>query len=292
MISFKEWEKRGRYLEVNGHRLFVIDEGRQQETLAILHGFPSCGYDFWKVLPRLSQQFRVVIHDHPGFGLSEKPIDYSYSLIEQADHALMLWQQLGISSAHLLAHDYGTSIATEIIARHNRGEQPIEIQSVTLTNGSMLINMAQLRPIQRALRNRVIGPLVAKLSSEKVFIRNMKKIWGDPRQIDLEELKVLWQMLIHNDGRAVLPQISRYTCERLFFWHRWIGALEQTDLPVNILWADQDPVAVIQMADVLHEKIARSQLRKLVGIGHYPMLEAPEQWGDALLEMIEKIGSI
>ena len=49
-------------------------------------------------------------------------------------------------------HDYGTSVATELIARHNEGLIDYEICSVTLCNGSMLIDMAKLRVIQRLLK--------------------------------------------------------------------------------------------------------------------------------------------
>src|SRR5690606_10999721 len=80
-----------------------------------------------------------------------KHLDYSYSLIEQADVALMLWRQLGITSAHVFAHDYGTSVATELLARWNRGLCAIELRSMTLCNGSVHIKLASLRVVQKLL---------------------------------------------------------------------------------------------------------------------------------------------
>ena len=102
--------------------------------MVILHGYPTSSYDYYKVLPELSKHYRVIIHDHLGFGFSDKPLDYSYSLLDQADLALQLWQQLGVKKTHLLAHDYGTSVATEIIARNNNHELTIEIEKLTLCN--------------------------------------------------------------------------------------------------------------------------------------------------------------
>ena len=85
-MNIAEWEKAGQYVEVAGHRVFVMDTGANEprETIVILHGYPTSSYDYKDVLPRLSPEYRVIIHDHLGFGLSQKPDDYSYSLFEQA----------------------------------------------------------------------------------------------------------------------------------------------------------------------------------------------------------------
>lgn len=105
-----------------------------------------CTIDFAGVLLVLFRQCRVIIHDHPGFGLSEKPGDYSYSLIEQAETALTLWRELGLCRVHLLGHDYGTSVATEILARRRIEKLPVEIDSLTLCNGSMHIFYSGQKP--------------------------------------------------------------------------------------------------------------------------------------------------
>ena len=287
-MNFQAWKAQGEYHQIGGHKIFTIDKGTSEEVLLILHGYPTFSYDYYKVLDRLTEKYRVIIHDHLGFGLSDKPMEYSYSLIEQADRALLLWQKLGIKKAHLLAHDYGTSVATEILARREMGQETVHLESLTLCNGSMHIELSQLRPIQKLLLNKWTGNMVAKLSSKRILVRNMKKIWGDASKVDLDEMDVIWEMLVYNNGRQVLPQLTQYIRERRLFWHRWIGALQQTELPVNILWADKDPVAVIKMADVLFGEIKNSRKKVLPGVGHYPMIEAPEEWTTALLDMLKK----
>jgi pimeloyl-ACP methyl ester carboxylesterase len=283
--SFSQWQTAGRMIQVDGHSVFVREMGTGPACLVILHGYPTCSYDYHRVLPLLAAHFRVIVHDHPGFGLSGKPRDYSYSLIEQTDIALGVWRQLGVDRAQVVAHDYGTSIATELIARQNRGLLPLHLESLTLCNGSMHIELAHLRPIQRLLLHPTIGPWVARFSNYAIFERNMRKIWGDPTTLDREELAILWQMLLHNNGRAVLPALTQYIAERKRFWHRWIGGLQTTDCPIRIVWATEDPVAVVKMAHTLHAEIANSELRLLPGLGHYPMLEQPKAWTEALLSL-------
>ncbi|MEM9820986.1 MAG: alpha/beta hydrolase [Bacteroidota bacterium] len=286
--SFESWLHFGEYHQIGPHRVFTIDQGVQnQEAIVILHGYPSASYDYYAVLPYWTNQYRVVVHDHLGFGLSDKPIAYSYSLIEQADIALALWQKLGLKVVHLVAHDYGTSIATELIARLNRGDEPLKFKSITLGNGSMLIEMAQLLWTQKMLKHDLWGPFLASFSRPAIFNRSFRRLWADQSKLKSEELGVLWQMLIYNEGRKVLPKVTKYLDERKKFWHRWIGALEKTERSIHLVWADQDPVAVIEMAHVLAQKIPSNHLSVLPNVGHYPMLESPAIYAKAVLRGIK-----
>jgi len=150
----------------------------------------------------------------------------------------------------------------------------------------MLIEMSKLLLSQKILRTSFWGPILAKLSSRAYFLYNFKKLWYDKSKINLDELNNIWDMLIHNDGRKVFSKISRYTFERAKFWHRWVGGLEKTDLNIHILWADKDPIAVIEMVDVLQEKISNNKVTILKDVGHYLMLEAPEQYASEVMKGI------
>ncbi len=271
---------------VGEHELFCVDTGGDKPVLLILHGYPTSSHDYWRALPILAERYRVIVHDHLGFGLSDKPRDYSYSLVDQADHAIALWRAVGVTEAVLLAHDYGTSVATELLARRNFGAEPIKLRSLTLCNGSMHIELANLRIMQRLLKAPLVGSVVARLASQRLFHRNMRKLFADPSFLDDEELDAMWTQLVAGGGRAVLPAVTRYIDERYKFWHRWIGALRDTDLPVHIVWARQDPVAVEKMAHVLHDEIANSDLQLLDGVGHFPMIEAVERWCAAVLDAL------
>lgn len=284
--SLETWKSRGAYHQIGQHKIFVIDEGQHEETIAILHGYPSGSYDYYQTLPIWTQRYRLVVHDHLGLGLSDKPQDYSYSLIEQADIALALWQRLGIKAVHLLAHDYGTSVATEIIARAEQGYEPVRLQSITLGNGSMLIEMSQLLITQKILKHDFWGPILASLTNNAIFINSFRKLWADKSKIDYEEFAVLWEMLIYNDGRKVLPRVTKYIEERKKYWHRWIGALSRTSRLVNLIWADKDPVAIVEMVYELEKKITNTNVQILPSVGHYPMLEAPEKYAEAVTQAI------
>ena len=133
-MTSNEWKSKGKFIQVNNNRLFVIDTNNgintSQKSMVILHGYPTSSFDYYKVLPELSKNYRLILHDHLGFGFSDKPKNVDYSLVKQADIALELWRQLGLKKIYLFAHDYGTSVATEIIARYNANELDIEIEQL------------------------------------------------------------------------------------------------------------------------------------------------------------------
>lgn len=291
-MKLEDWEALGSYVDVGGRRVFVVDTGaRELPTLVVLHGYPTSSHDYHVVLPRLAERYRVVLHDHVGFGLSDKPRDYSYSIIEQTDVALMVWRELGIESGHVFAHDYGTSVATELLARWNRGFRPVELRSMTLCNGSVHIEKARLRLVQHLLVSR-FGDMTARLINRTIFDRNMRRLWGDPSVLSEAELAVMWELLERSDGRAVVAPITHYLDDRWKFWNRWVGALRETSLPLSFVWGTEDPVVGGDVARLHHEEAPGSQLQLLQGVGHYPMLEAPDRWVEALFEVLNRPTSV
>lgn len=283
------WRQRGRHLSLAGHNVFYVDTGgsADRETLLVLHGFPTSSLDFHRVLDTLAARYRVILHDHLGFGFSDKPADYSYSLLEQAEVAMSLWRELGVRSGHLLAHDYGTSVATEILARRERGGIPVDLRSVTLANGSVLLDLARLRLSQRLARSPFWGPIFTRLVTRGYFKRVMRRIWGDPQRADEDDLNDMWDALREKNGHLRTTQILSYLDERVRFRYRWVGALERLDVPAHLYWGRRDPVAVPAIAEELAKRIPGACLTWLDDLGHYPMLEDPEGWSRGLLEILD-----
>ena len=287
-MTSNEWKSKGKFIQVNNNRLFVIDTNNgintSQKSMVILHGYPTSSFDYYKVLPELSKNYRVILHDHLGFGFSDKPKDVNYSLVTQADIALELWRQLGLKKIFLFAHDYGTSVATEIIARYNANELDIEIEQLILTNGSIHIELSQLRTIQKLLKHKFLGKYVAKLTNFLIFKKNMKNIYFDTSKVKDNELKEMWKLIELNGGRKVIHKLTQYINERYLHWNRWIGALKETQISTKIIWAKNDPIAVPAIAKLLAKEIPNNTLYWIENTGHFLMLENPKE----LLELILK----
>ena len=287
-MTSNEWKSKGNFIQVNNNRLFVIDtdndSNKTQKSMVILHGYPTSSFDYYKIVPEISKHYRVIIHDHLGFGFSDKPKDVDYSLVKQADIALDLWRQLDLKNIHLVAHDYGTSVATEIIARYNANELDIKIEKLILTNGSIHIELSQLRTIQKLLKHKFLGKYVAKLTNFLIFKKNMKNIYFDTSKVTDNELKEMWKLIELNGGRKVIHKLTQYINERYLHWNRWIGALKETQISTKIIWAKNDPIAVPAIAKLLTKEIPNNTLYWIEKTGHFLMLENPKE----LLELILK----
>jgi pimeloyl-ACP methyl ester carboxylesterase len=214
----------------------------------------------------------VITFDFLGYGLSDKPRDFGASLFEQADVAQLVARAFGVTHAHVWAHDMGTSVATELCARRERGLLPFTMKSLALMNGSVHIELAHLTFGQHILKSP-LGPLFAKLTNGISFKAQMKRVFAHPPSE--AELDAMWQLVVRADGPAVLPALIRYTEERSRFRRRWIGALERLDFPALVAWGAKDPVAVMAIADALAAEIPSCERVTWDDLGHYPQVEDP-----------------
>src|ERR1041385_6578102 len=100
----RAWADSGHFVDVGRHRLFVVERGTGP-VLLLVHGFPTSSYDYRGMMERLSAHFRCIAFDFPGYGLSDKPVAYSYSLFQQADALEGLLQALPVDRARVVCHD-------------------------------------------------------------------------------------------------------------------------------------------------------------------------------------------
>src|SRR5918995_5099617 len=161
------WRERGAGEQVAGHRIHVFRREGAGPLLLLLHGFPSSSYDWRLILDELPG-WAVLAFDCLGFGLSDKPRDHTYTLGEQADIAEELVGRHWDGPVFFVAHDMGTSVATELMARDMDGELRMDLVGGVLFNGSMIQGAASPTLGQKLLRGP-LGPLAARLSSERFF---------------------------------------------------------------------------------------------------------------------------
>ncbi len=289
--SVSAWRDRGFFFEVSGRRHFAIDSGPDgaDTCVLVLHGFPSSSYDFrpvWDDLTgREGSRRRVIAFDALGFGLSDKPPHAPYSLFDVADVAEVLLRERGVRHAHVVAHDMGTSVLAELLARRERGLATVELRSLLFTNGSIFVEMTRLTRSQKLL----LSPLAetfSRLSRFSLFKAQLDTILGRPLR-DPDEYVAMWELMRHLDGHLRLPQTIGYVRERRRYQARWIPPLSRVDLPTRVLWGPLDGVAVMPIGERLARTIPGAELVRLEGLGHYPMLEDPGATGRAMSEWLD-----
>jgi pimeloyl-ACP methyl ester carboxylesterase len=284
------WRRRGRTLRAGDGQVWMVDVPGADATadaVLVLHGFPASSFDFVAAVDLVARRRRVVLFDFPGFGLSCKPADLGYSLFEQADVALEVARAAGLSRAHVWAHDMGTSVATELLARRERGLCPLDVRSVTLMNGSVHVELAQLTVGQKVLRSP-LGPAFARLNNRATFVAQLRRTFARPP--DDATLEAMWELLARDDGAARMASTIAYVAERRRFRRRWIGALERCDVPLLVAWGRLDPVAVMAIAERIARGTPGARLEAWDDVGHWPQIEAPERVAATVAAFWDGIG--
>lgn len=146
----------GHYFERNGLKLHYLDEG-QGEVIVMVHGNPTWSFYYREVVKAVRGQYRAIVPDHIGCGLSDKPGDdqYTYTLRSRVDDLEALLAHLGVvENVTLLAHDWGGMIAMAYAHRH-----PERVKRIALMNtGAFTMPAGKTLPgLLRLVRDSALG---------------------------------------------------------------------------------------------------------------------------------------
>jgi pimeloyl-ACP methyl ester carboxylesterase len=252
----------------------------------MLHGFPSSSYD-WRHLLELRPRPAALAFDCLGFGLSDKPSDHVYSLGWQADAAQELVRRAGSPPVFVVAHDMGTSVATELMARDLRGELGMRMTGALLFNGSMLLHLASPTIGQKLLRSP-LGPLAGRLTTARTFRTQFARVFSPSYPLSAEEAADQWSLVAHNDGQRIGHLLVHYMDERERRTDRWHGAFRDWQGALTLAWGLRDPVATTSVLAGLRALRPGVPVCELPDAGHYPQLECPEQIGASLDQACER----
>jgi pimeloyl-ACP methyl ester carboxylesterase len=134
-----------------------------------------------------------------GFGYSDKPRAYTYSIVDQADIYDRFLAMRGVNEFHILAHDYGDSVAQELLARETERADRPKLRSVCLLNGGLFPETHRRVRIQSLLLSP-IGPLVSLLTTKRKLSENMIAVFGKQYPPDTETLDSMWDILREQHG--------------------------------------------------------------------------------------------
>jgi pimeloyl-ACP methyl ester carboxylesterase len=259
-----------------GHDIFFRSEG-EGAPLLLIHGIPTASWVWRGVWPELASRYRVIAPDLIGFGLSGKPKRFPYTVMSQADLCQSLLAHCGVNHCHILAEDYGDTVAQELLAR-NTGT----IASVCMLNGGIFPEAHRASPMQKLITARLGRPFAA-LVTRQGFHRALFRLFGPETKPSADTLDALWTLLRHNGGRAVMPRLMGYRADRKEHRDRWVGALVRSRIPLRFLFGAQDPMCDREMADLWRAHVPGGDVVELPAIGHFMALEAPAAVADAYL---------
>lgn len=299
-MKLVDWHKSGKFFEFRNFQIYYnekFDPSKQKEILLLIHGFPTASWDFYSIWNILSEQFNLLTLDMIGFGFSEKPSHFPYSIHEQANLMEDFLEFKGVKHYHILCHDYGVTVTQELLARFE-DRQSIKtkegsnsspnILSIAFLNGGLFPETHRPRLVQKLLISP-IGFIISHLLTKKKFAKSFSEVFGTNKPSH-REIDEFWDLIQYNNGQLLAHKHIQYMKERKTNRPRWVGALLKTKLPLVLINGPADPISGLHMVEHYRKLKTDPNIILLADtVGHYPQVEDPEAVVNAFLAFMKKI---
>ena len=274
-MDYRIWYKGGEYLNFEGKKIFVKEYPNPGKPIILFkHGFPTSSYDWHKMWPELHKYYHLIAFDYLGFGYSDKPYPYGYTLEEQADITEYILYKNAITECYVIAHDYAVSVVQELLARRLENPELPKFEKVVLLNGGLFPETHQARRIQKLLLGP-FGKWVIKGLSKRSLAKNLTQVFGPGTPPSESELDAFWEIINYKNGKRCFHRTIHYMKDRIENRERWVNSLINTQTPVKLINGPEDPVSGRHMVERYKELIPDPKYVFLDNIGHYPNMEAP-----------------
>jgi pimeloyl-ACP methyl ester carboxylesterase len=289
LAGLEEWIDQGRFIKANGYKIFVVSAGKAKTKghgVLIVHGFPGSSWDWSGVVPEVAKRTRVVVPDMVGFGRSEKPqkgtFEDHYSLFKQADMYEAVAKEEGLTDVMLVIHDMGQSVGSELMKRQQEGTLPFHIRHAIVFDGSTLINLVNLLPMQtKALEAPdTLGPDMGK----DVIMKDLNDSFADVHPASKKTLSIMADQILYNEGDRVFNRQIRYMGQRKEKLQRWTAGIINFNGPVSMFWSELDPVSVVKMAYAWKDMQPKIELHIWPDTAHWPMIDVPDRVAKVILD--------
>uniref|UniRef100_A0A8C3Y9A0 Mesoderm specific transcript n=1 Tax=Catharus ustulatus TaxID=91951 RepID=A0A8C3Y9A0_CATUS len=271
--ALRSWRSSGSFFTYKDLHIFYRDSSGavgSSDVVVLLHGFPTSSYDWSKIWEGLTQRFhRVIALDFLGFGFSDKPATIVEGLLR---HLGLRHQRI-----NLLSHDYGDTVAQELLHRYEHNKTgSILINSLCLSNGGK--GWDGIRGMES---------LLLCVSKFHFFFR-LGAVFGPYTQPSQAEFWDMWTAVRNNDGNLVMDSVLQYINQRKKHRERWVGALMSTSVPLHLIYGPLDPVNPHPEFLQLYKKVLPMSTVSVLDdhISHYPQLEDPTGFLNAYLNFI------
>ncbi len=269
-----------RFIEVDGVELHYQEFGDSNNpTLILIHGYTASTYVWKTVAPLLANEdFHVIAVDLIGYGFSEKPAWFDYTIASQSRMLLRFMNRLGIGKATIVGSSYGGAVSSWFALDYpERVEKLVLVGSVINDDpkkGSPVLKLANLPGV-----GEVITPF---LVDSRVFLKYRMQHAIDSTNHDIiteERIDSVLRPIKSADGHNSLLTTSR----------NWNANRIEEDAhlinnPTLLIWGDNDTVIPKKTGEKLYDLILNSRLVIFNDCGHIPAEEKPDLFTELVVE--------
>lgn len=277
-----DWERHGahlraagrsRFAEVDGVRVHYQEAGAPDApVILLLHGFCASSLVWDDVLAQIAGAgFRVIAPDLVGFGFTEKPRGWEYTIEAQARGIVRLMETLGVEQASVVGNSYGGAVAATMAL-----DYPERVGHLVLVDAVSNDNVKR-QVLLRVGATRMVGEVVAPLilGSPRLMKSRMRQNYSAANAHLMDDGRATAQFLpLRASGtqRAVLKTLRRWDATRI---EREAHRIEH---PTLLVWGEADRDVPLANGERLHALIPHSRLVVFRDCGHLPQEERPAEF--------------
>ena len=292
--------EQGQFIEIDGVEIYYEDYGEiGNSTVMLLHGFGGSSFT-WRdnIEPLVDAGYRVIAFDRPPFGLSDKGLETDYGTLAQIEYMIGLMDSLAIESATLVGHSAGGGIISYFSATYPErvdalvfvaGSAPIPREAVETNDedenggglGGLFELAGSLDPASPVSQN-----LVSSFLTPEAFVDILSSAYFDPSIVTDEVAEGYQLPLLVTGWEAGFLAYFASRSEAIEFD---LDAFEGLDVPILIIWGEEDSWVPIEAGESLAEFFPASSFITYPNVGHLPMEENTDQFNTDLLEFVDSV---
>ncbi|CAN5450557.1 alpha/beta hydrolase [soil metagenome] len=276
------------FVMVDGARVHYQEFGDPSKPpMVLIHGYTASVYVWKTAAPMLADAgFHVIAVDLLGFGYSEKPSWFDYSIQSQARMVSRFMSRLGVGCATIVGSSYGGAVALNLTLDYSEMVEKLVLVDAVCNDEPKdhpILKLASLPGVGEA-----ITPFLVDSKAFLRFRMNGTLAKANHHLITNDRIESIRRPLRAADGHHAVLATSRN-------WHA--DRLEQDAHQINqqtlIIWGEEDTVIPIKNGYKLHEEILHSRFVILKDCGHVPQEEKSEIFTELVSEFChDKKGKI
>jgi pimeloyl-ACP methyl ester carboxylesterase len=267
VLKAKYTNDQSKFLPLLGMWIHYRDEGNMADStpLVLIHGISSSLQTWDSLTCYLRSKKRIIRFDLPGFGLTGPDPEADYSFSYYARFLDSLLNHLQVSKCDIAGNSLGGGIAWQYASDHPKKVAKLILIDAT---GYPFI-YSKLALGLKLLSNPLMSALAKSITPKFVTRKVLEDVYADQSKITQPLVNRYYDLSLREGNRQALIQRVKEGFDQDS------SRIRQLDMPVLILWGEQDKMIPLKNAFLFHEAIRGSTLDILKGVGHVPTEESP-----------------
>jgi len=269
-LDRNEYPFESNYLKQDNVQQHYIESGTG-EIILFVHGTPSWSFDFRNVIKVLSKNYRCIALDHIGFGLSDKPENYDYSLANQIKNLTQFIEEKKLTNITLVIHDFGGPIGIEYALNHPKNVKQLVVLNTWLGSTE---NNPEFKKLKRILKSPLLPFLYLRLNFSARFV--MSSSFGLKKLTKKIKSQFIQPFSKKSERYGTLAFAKSLLNDQPFFETQLNRFEKISSKPFLLIWGMKDKFVGKYYFDKFKAQLPNANTMKIESAGHFPQEEEPE----------------